>query len=161
MAERQTRSPRTRRGSWNGGKKEEEEGKSPLVPEGTGSRDVRGEEIYVAPDWIVLTRSRRLLFALPRFSPELSSPFTFSLPSRFSPPLLRPFSIRIYTNRGSNATVSDRARLWNLILPRFRVRERFFLMDFIVFNNNNNDNKNQSRQILRSEKKNEKHKRYV
>lgn len=50
MAERQTRSPRTRRGSWNGGKKEEEEGKSPLVPEGTGSRDVRGEEIYVAPD---------------------------------------------------------------------------------------------------------------
>lgn len=33
MAERQTRSPRTRRGSWNGGKKEEEEGKSPV---GTG-----------------------------------------------------------------------------------------------------------------------------
>lgn len=52
MAERQTRSPRTRRADRGTvERKKKEEGKSPLlVPEGTGSRDVRGEEIYVAPD---------------------------------------------------------------------------------------------------------------
>lgn len=90
---------------------------------GTGSRDVRGEEIYVAPDWIVLTRSRRLLFALPRFSPELSSPFTFSLPPAAPPRDSPRLSFALFPS-GSIRTVDrtprfQTVRLWNVILPRF------------------------------------------
>lgn len=153
MAERQTRSPRTRRGSWNGGKKEEEEGKSPLVPEGNRVPGCpRGGDL--CGSW--LNRSHSIA-PLAFCAPEILSGALFSFyllpppccsPSQFSPPLLRPFSIRIYTNRGSNATVSD----CTVILPRFGERQILSCV------NNNNNNKNQSRQIFRwSERKNEKH----
>lgn len=153
MAERQTRSPRTRRGSWNGGKKEEE-GKSPLVPEGNRVPGCpRGGDL--CGSW--LNRSHSIA-PLAFCAPEILSGALFSFyllpppccsPSRFSPPLLRPFSIRIYTNRGSNATVSD----CTVILPRFDERQ---ILSYGFSCVNNNNNKNQSRQIFQwSERKNE------